>query len=58
MVRPLPSIADNIRCKMAARRRIGFFDYHPLSEDMREARARAWRIWNRLQGRRMTKAES
>ena len=54
MTRTYASLLDLTRCKMAARRRIGFFDYHPLSFDQSEARARAWRLWRRLHGERLT----
>ena len=49
------SLVDLIRCKMQARKRVGFFDYHPLSFDQRIARARAERLWQRIKyGKRMT----
>ncbi len=51
-------LVDNIRCKMAARRRVGFFDYHPLSFDQSEAKARAWRLFRRLHGERLTMAQA
>ena len=44
--------------KCANRTTIGWFDHSPSSYDVRVAHARAWRISERLQGRRVTLAQA
>lgn len=44
--------------KIASRRKIGWFDFHPLSHDMEIATARAYRIFARLRGERITLREA
>jgi hypothetical protein len=41
-----------------ARMRLGWFDHCSDSWDMRQARAKAVRLWYRLQGRRITLREA
>ena len=47
-------IAERIMLKKADRCRIGWVDFHPMSDDWREATARATRIQHRRAGQRIT----
>lgn len=50
----LDNIIDRIVQKMVSRLRLGWFDHSSDSFDMRVARARAYRIQQRLAGNRIT----
>ncbi len=54
----LREIESRVLNKTLANMRIGWFDYCSDSYSMREVRAKALRLWYRLQGRRITIRQS
>ena len=50
----LETINERIKCKALARLRLGWFDHCSDSYDNRVVNARAYRIWLRLRGERVT----
>ena len=54
----LTQMSERIFQKMASRLRLGWIDYSSDSYDRHVATVRAWRILERLRGRRMTLAQA
>lgn len=54
----LATMSERIFQNMARRQRLGWLDYSSGSYDRHIAAARAWRILERLRGRRMTLAQA
>ena len=50
----LHEITERIARKVAARRRVGWFDFSLMGYDMRMCTARAYRVQQRLGGHRIT----
>jgi hypothetical protein len=51
-------IVQRIKAKATARMNIGWFDHSEDSHDMRVVKARAFRIFMRLQGQRISMREA